>query len=463
MNAQRVFLLEFNELCPSLLKEFMDRGFLPNFRRLYESSIVLTTDAGEKPPHLEPWIQWPTVHTGTPYADHGAFHLGDGRRITRKGVAELLSDAGIPVGVLGSMNMNYTSLHGYVVPDPWDPLGQACPEWLETFYRTVADQVQESSRTKSDSKRQMLQFGWFLANHGLTSGSVCSVVTQLFQERYDPGIKWRRASLLEHLQYDLFRYLNRRFNIRFATFFANSTAHYQHYYWRNMEPERFAVPPLEVDHPSLREAIEYGYRSMDKLLGRFLIDYPDVMLVLVTALSQQPWVETTKCTYRPNRFEELLRFAGISPEGLAIKPVMAEEFHVECPDEPTTDRVKDALSGLSINGEPLMKVDRSENTLFGGCNIQELMDMDQMVSRSKDGAMRRFGDLFYMVHCMRSGRHHPDGALWIRTGCHRVVEQRVPLTAIAPTILERFGVPQPDYMLGHALAVESDPAVATTN
>jgi len=59
-----VLMLELNELSPVLLEKFMSSGDLPNFSRLYESSVVRRTDAAEAPPYLEPWIQWPTVHFG---------------------------------------------------------------------------------------------------------------------------------------------------------------------------------------------------------------------------------------------------------------------------------------------------------------------------------------------------------------------------------------------------------------
>ena len=60
----KVLQVEFNELSPQLLAEFMAAGTLPNFRRFYETSQVFTTDAHAEPPNLEPWIQWPTVHLG---------------------------------------------------------------------------------------------------------------------------------------------------------------------------------------------------------------------------------------------------------------------------------------------------------------------------------------------------------------------------------------------------------------
>ena len=66
-SKQSVILLEFNELCPSLMGQFIQQGKLPNFQRFYNESAVYTTDAEEQPPNLEPWIQWVTVHTGQPY------------------------------------------------------------------------------------------------------------------------------------------------------------------------------------------------------------------------------------------------------------------------------------------------------------------------------------------------------------------------------------------------------------
>ena len=51
---------------------------------------------------------------------------------------------------------------------------------------------------------------------------------------------------------------------------------------------------------------------------------------------------------------------------------------------------------------------------------------------------------------MKSGMHHPDGALWIRgtdrRRHHRVYKERVALRALAPTLLRMFGVAPPPYM-----------------
>jgi hypothetical protein len=287
----------------------------------------------------------------------------------------------------------------------------------------------------------------------MTGGTAWKLARQLWRERRDPGLRWRRAILLDLLQYDVFRWLNRAFDVRFASFFCNSTAHFQHYHWRNMEPGRFEVAPAASDHPSLASAIPEGYRAMDGILGRFLRDYPSAVLVLCSALSQQPWTETSKCTFRPRQFAPFLEFSRVGVPATAVKPVMAEQFHVECPSGETALVAETRLRELRVDGQPVMHVQRWGSRVFAGCRITDPAVVSQPVVRTSDGQVRRFGDLFYMVHTMRSGKHHPDGVLWIRNGRHRTETRKVPLIDIAPTVLKHFGVAQPAPLKGRALAV----------
>ena len=446
--AQRMIMLEFNELCAERISAFMARGLLPGFSALYQRSAVYTTDAGEEPPNLEPWIQWPSIHSGMTFSQHHIFNLGDGCTLREKCMAELLSDAGIPVGVFGSMNMNYRTLRGYLLPDPWHKLGTASPPALQPYFEIISKQVQESSKSDALTLSDMARLGWFMVRNGLTARTARAAAHQLLAERRDGGISWRRASLMDDLQYDVFRRLNRRHQVRFATFFCNSTAHYQHYYWRSMQPESFEHAPPPGEHASLATAIQYGYESMDRLIQRTLHDYADAVIVLCTALSQRPW-DTTKRTYRPREFDSLLSFAGIRPEAVKVKPVMAEQFYLEFASAEAARQGEAALRCLFLEDRPLMYVGREgEQTLFCGCDITQEQLPDWQVTRRPHAASRPFRELFCMIHTVRSGRHDRLGSFWIGNGHHEVVAEPVPITDIAPTILEHFGLEKPAYMHG---------------
>ena len=75
---------------------------------------------------------------------------------------------------------------------------------------------------------------------------------------------WRRATLLDRLQWDVFRARYRRTQPHLATMFLNSTAHFQHMYWRNMAPEQFKIRPDKSEQAEYDSAILYGYRQMDR-------------------------------------------------------------------------------------------------------------------------------------------------------------------------------------------------------
>lgn len=452
----KLILLEFNELCPTLMQSLIDRGALPNFKRLYDRSEIYLTNAGEAPPHLEPWIQWPTVHSGLPFARHGISELGQGHRLPHKCVGQLLSDAGFNVGIFGSMNLNYRDVRGFVIPDPWNKEFVPEPASLQSYHEIISRQVHESSRPDSLGATAALRLGGFLFTHGLSMSTSMFAVKHLMAEARDKGLAWRRASVLDHLQYDVFRNFNRKMHVDFATFFCNSTAHYQHYFWRNFEPEKFSVPPLESDHESLSDAIPYGYASMDIIVGRMLRDFPEHTICLCTALSQQPWNDTTKCTFRPVNFDRFLSFAGIRDGAARVSPVMAEQFQLDFTTEADCVAALDALNKLEVSDDsrPLMFVRRDGPTnLFCGAQVFSPVPIGTRI-RGNSGQETDFGELLYMIHSMRSGFHHPQGMLWIGTGAHRVAGDNVPLTDVAPTLLRLFGVPQPHYMQGQPLPID---------
>lgn len=458
----QVLQIEFNELSPELLNRFMSDGRLPNFRRFYEASDVFLTDSRAEAPHLEPWIQWPTVHYGVSHLVHGLRHLGvtdtpaigatDAEQSSLVPLAKVLSDAGVRVGVLGAMNVRYENLEGFNVPDPWNTRSRATPDYLSPYVHTVGTMVRDSSRTSGESPGAGLPaFAAFLLRNGLSAGTVRMLLRQLVAERRDPGIRWRRATALDWLQYDIFRRLVTRERVQFASFFSNSTAHYMHYFWRHMDPHGFVTAPDPEDHPSLGRAVLFGYQSMDRLLGRIMKDFPDARLVFCTALSQEPWTDATKQTYRPRSWDAVLRLAGYSAAEVDVTPIMAEQFVVHCKTVVAAREAKDALSRLTVDGAPLMRFDLEDRALVGGCAVNHAGAVSSRIAGTADSSRPLLGDVFVPIHTVRSGRHSSEGALWLRTGRHAVHPEAVDLEDIAPTVLNLFGVPPAQHMSGRVL------------
>jgi hypothetical protein len=454
-----VLLLEFNELTPSLIDRFVCEGRLPNFKILHDESEVYTTHAVEKYPYLEPWIQWITVHCGLNYDSHGVFRLGDGRDLTKPCIWDLLSEHRFRVWLCGSMNIRYDSpINGYVLPDPWSANVRPFPDSLTPYYRFVQAHVQEYTNDRVPlGGMDYLKFLGFMMRHGLSPSTVAAIARQLVSERTGK-YRWRRAAIMDRLQFDLFRAVYRRSRPHLSTFFLNSTAHLQHMYWRNMEPEAFRLKPTGEEQRQFAQAVLFGYEAMDRLVGDFRRLVGDAAtIIFCTALSQQPCVmyeeQGGKVPHRPRSFDALLAFAGIrSPH--RVSPVMSEQFRVYFETEQDAADAAKQLLALRVEERVALEVRQAREALFVSCQILWELPHDAMLTVADSDRHAPFFDIFYRIEGLKSGMHHPDGMLWVRhpDKRHCIHQDRVPLTAIAPMILNMFGVTPPAFMRdGHAV------------
>lgn len=461
LRDRRVILLEFNELSPTLIDGFIKQGELPNFRRFRDESRVYITDAQEAAPNLEPWIQWVTVHSGLSYDQHGIFHLGDGHQLAAKCLWDLLSDAGYRVWVCGSMNQRYDlPINGMVLPDPWATGLEPHPRELGAFYNFVKQNVQEYTNDSVPlGLADYRDFVVFMLRHGMGFGTMTGIGSQLLRERFNKKSKWRRATILDRLQWDVFRWYFKKTDPHFSTFFINSTAHFQHAHWRNMDPEPFTVKPTDSDQAEYAGTVLYGYQKMDGIVGEALDLASDgrTTLVLASALGQQPCLVYEdiggKTFYRARTLERLLEFAGV-PSPHEVQPVMSEEFHVHFRSEEAAKEGYRLLSGFRVNGKPAMNVQLAKSSVYAGCRIWEKLDKDAVLEHTEAGTSIPFFRLFYQVESLKSGMHHPDGILWIREPgtASRSEPKRVPLVSVAPTVLSMFGLEPSTEMKGSALA-----------
>jgi hypothetical protein len=451
-----VILVEFNELTPRLMERFIRDGKLPNFARLRAESHVYTTDAAAEGEDLNPWVQWVTVHTGLGHREHGVQHLADVDKLSREQIWDLSSAAGKTVWVCGSMNASYrTPLRGFVLPDPWSQNVAPHPrQELEPFYRFVLKNVQQYTQDKTAGSRlDLVKFGAFLATHGLTPETIKATLAQLVAERRDPTVRWKRAVILDRMAFDVFHHYWRMHKPELATFFLNSTAHFQHQYWRNLEPEAFDIKPTDDEQRAYAGAIEFGYTQMDHLVGRLLeLAGNEAQLVFATALSQQPYLRAEKIGgkrhYRIDDGKLLAAKLGLGGR-YRYEPVMADEFYLRFEDEAAARAAEALLPSFRAGGEPPLRVIKREGRdVFAQCKIRKALPEGTMIESADGRPLCRYYDVFHLVEGLKSGYHHPDGMLWIRhlDRRHREHAGKVPLTAVAPTVLDLLGVAPPTWM-----------------
>lgn len=444
VDGKRIVFIEFNELCPPLLKKWMAAGMLPNFKRFYDASQVLTGVADvEDSRFLEPWIQWYSLHTGLSYDQHGVFHLTDGPKAGHTDIWHALLDGGLSVGNCAGMNAPGFAVPGsFYLPDPWCTTEMPYPEELAAYQRVVTTKVQENSNAGSGIGRsEYADFAKFLIRNGLRGRTVLAIGEQLMSELRGGDTGWKRAALLDKLQFDLFLKYWKRTKPDFASFFLNSTAHFQHAYFHLLEPEKFHLSSDDLNDPAHQDAILFGYKEMDRMLADFFaLERHGVMLVLSTALSQQPNENAGRRYYRPKDADALMVSLDLQPTTLL--PVMAHQYSATFPDADATETARARLAGMMLGDLPVFGFDPApENKLFFGCGIGDDVAQGAQLTRSP-GANQTvpFFDLFYRVPHMKTGIHHPDSVLWFKTGTHQVHEGRTSILNLLPTFLDYYGV-----------------------
>jgi hypothetical protein len=211
-----------------------------------------------------------------------------------------------------------------------------------------------------------------------------------------------------------------------------------------MEPEAFEVKPGEGDERLYSDAILFGYKNMDRLLADFFaLEREGVTLVLASALSQQPFLRFEHLGgqnfYRPLQIEAFLKAAlEVIPD--RIEPVMTHQYQLRFRDDRTAATAAEQLRAIRCAGQSLLSLElASKDSVFLGCQLSACMSENATITFG-DGSSGRFFDFFYRINEIKSGCHHPDGVLWFKTGRGRVIEERVSILDVFPTLLALMGL-----------------------
>lgn len=434
--AHRLLLLEFNELCPGLIDTFMAEGSLPNFKRLRERSHAYITHTSEA--LLEPWIQWVTVHTGVPLDEHGIVDLDEAEKLKHEAFWDGVKSDNVLLMCPMNVRFNRTD-RSIFMPDPWAASQAPSPD-IEPFYRFVRSTVNTHARAQGLDKKVALDAVRYLASHGMRVRTAVSLVRQLVQERVGShDVKWRRATMLDKLSWDVFAHFWRGDRQpKIGVFFSNATAHYQHKYWRHYQPDVFSLKPDKNELRSYGEAIRYGYKCLDELLGKALrIAGPDTAIVLCTALSQQPMLDYEerggKAMFLPKDYPQLLNILGLQAAP-RVEAIMAEEARLHYERAEDAELALARLQAVTTSeGLALFKLRGFDGRSFIiGCAVfaNEVEPTTRICLG--DHAVADFRDHFIAMPTTTSAKHHPDGLLWVAlpAGTASAEVEHIPLTQV---------------------------------
>jgi len=353
-----LLLLELNELNFEFVEHYARQGSLPTFARLLEAHGYARTASESVYEHVEPWIQWFSVHTGKSYVEHRVFRLGDGPAAGVAQIWELLEKKGLRVGAFSPMNAGHALKDAaFFVPDPWTKTEVTAPPMMRAAYAAICQAVGDNAAGRI-TPASMLQLA-----AGLTAyARVRNWPAYLRDAAAGMRSHWPRAVFLDRFLGDCFLHLWRRSRPDFATAFMNGAAHLQHHYLFNSAAYR-------GPHRNPRWYLADGtdpllamYRVYDDLLSTLLALEPRPRLMIATGLHQDP-VDEPVFYWRLRDHAGFLARLGCA--FVSVEPRMSRDFLIRCRDAAEAAAVATRLgAGTSPEGSHLFEIDNRGETLF---------------------------------------------------------------------------------------------------
>src|SRR2546430_11503611 len=151
---RKLLCLELNELNFEFVEHYARIGALPAIARLLKAHGYARTRSETVYEHIEPWIQWFTVHTGKAFGEHKVFRLGDGPQAGERQIWEELARRGLRVGAFSPMNAgNAVADAAFFVPDPWTKTSVSAPGLMRTAYDAICQAVGDNAEGDRKSTR----------------------------------------------------------------------------------------------------------------------------------------------------------------------------------------------------------------------------------------------------------------------------------------------------------------------
>jgi hypothetical protein len=415
-SVQPLMFIQLNEINFDIVREYLARfDDLPNFKSILTDFQAVPTHAEKNYAELEPWIQWVSIQTGKPYAEHRVFRLGDivdaPDHLVQ--IFEVLESRGLRVGAISPMNArNRLTNPAYFVPDPWTNTPSDGTPFLSRVTAMLRQSVNDNAvgRLTLRSKLTILEvlmrtFDWPCTRH---------IFRMLREARTRP---WTRALILDQLIHLLHRTLWLRSRPDVSFVFFNAGAHLQHHYLFSAEPRNpercnpdWYISPA---HDPIRDML----RFYDRILGDCLaLTQSRARLIVATGLTQVPY-DRVKFYYRLRDHVQFLRHAGIP--FAHVLPRMTRDFEIvfDTPDEVAVAHRK--LSAMRIErtgGAMFGDFEPRQGSLFASLIYpNEINDADVAVG---EGAWRLPAlDRHVAFVAIKNGMHSTDGFAYFSPDC----------------------------------------------
>lgn len=427
-----LLLIELNEINFDVVESYINEGFhLPNLKKIINKNFINTYSEKEYK-NLEPWIQWPTIHTGKSFSEHNIFRLGDIVNNNDSQLFEDIENAGFKVGAISPMNgRNSLKKPSYFIPDPWTNTPSDKSIISRNLSRMISQVVNNNANSGPSLKSLLILFFsvfYFVRITKLLNFFLTAVTS--FSK------PWRKSILLDLLLHEIHLKKIKKFKPNFSTIFFNSGAHIQHHYFLNSKIlKTFGSNPtwyISQDEDPILDMLRYFDEIISDLNG--LINYE---LIIVTALSQKP-INEVIFYYRLSNHENFLNKLEIPFK--AVFPRMSRDFLITFESEDLAKKGKKMLSSIKVNEKERLFgiLDLKQNELFVTLTYsKEILESCFFGCKNKKDNLKPFISFV----AIKNGEHQSKGFAYFSDNLSKIApKESCHIIDIHKTILNFFEI-----------------------
>lgn len=430
---KNLILLELNELNFDAVKLYIDKGHIfTGFNKIFQKKNIITSAESDYD-SLEPWIQWPSVHTGKTFSDHKIFRLGDIVNSSHEQFFEKVEREGFTVGAISPMNSsNKLSNPTYFVPDPWTQTKSDNSFFSKAITAAIIQAVNDNSQSKLTLKTI---FNLIIAFIFLVNPYKWFSLVKYALKSF--GKPWRKALFLDLFMHEIHKTLYKKRKTNFSTLFLNAGAHIQHHYFFNS---------LFVNSTNLKNPSWYIAQNEDPFLEMLeiydyilndLINFKNTELIVATGLSQKPY-EKIKYYYRIKNHKLFLKTIDISFS--SVVPRMTRDFLILFDNSREALLAEEKLSKIKVNNSINLfeKIDNRGKEIFIVLTYPHEINKDTTISF--EGNELLLHDFVTFV-AIKNGEHQNKGFAFFSDGLDQLApDNQVHVSEIHNTVLSFFGI-----------------------
>lgn len=352
---KKLIILQINEVNFDLVKKYISKNYLPNFKYFLNKFNFLETSSEEKYENLEPWIQWVSFYSGKKFSEHKVSHLNDFDEKEWNFLKDLEQKYNKRLALLFPMNLkNNFNEKSLFIPDPWTETSINASKSIKKIFYIFKNIILENAgnNIKFSDLISILNFSLFKT----------SINFKLFIiKNFLKIIKYKfyKAIIFDYLCWEIFKLVKKNNNYDIFSLFLNSCAHIQHHYFLNSSVEHF-----ENKNPTWYiknvDPILECLKAYDYFLEEFKKE-KNVEFLIITGLSQ---TAITNPVYYYNLKDHNNFFKKIGVNFTKIIKRMSRDYTLYFENKEDLNVAEIKISSLKLNGQNIFSFKISENRAY---------------------------------------------------------------------------------------------------